>query len=157
MSRKVSIFFTFILGTISYYPRGPIMGKGNSSNSKTEWNSLNHFTICSVSQYAQCRRTLFPLSVISLSHPPPRHPPGAAPARCFLHAPRTRYVSGASPAPPAACARCLAGWRKRQVDHLPETDGRRTRRLLQFAQVADADKGATRGRTISAPLTPICE
>ena len=35
------IFATFSLsywGAISYYPRGPIMGKGNSSNFKTEWD-----------------------------------------------------------------------------------------------------------------------
>ena len=31
--------YTFILGAISYYPRGPIMGKGNSHNPKTEWDS----------------------------------------------------------------------------------------------------------------------
>ena len=38
LSRNVSIFFTFILGAISYYPRGLIMGKGNSSNFKIEWD-----------------------------------------------------------------------------------------------------------------------
>ena len=32
--KKLSIFFTFILGAHSYYPRGPIMRKGKSSNLK---------------------------------------------------------------------------------------------------------------------------
>ena len=31
-------FYIFILGAISYYARGPIMGKGNSSNFKTKCN-----------------------------------------------------------------------------------------------------------------------
>ena len=34
---KFSNFCTFILGAISYYPRRPIMGKGNSPNSKIGW------------------------------------------------------------------------------------------------------------------------
>ena len=35
--QNISNFFTFILGAHSYYPRGPIMRKGNSPNFKIGW------------------------------------------------------------------------------------------------------------------------
>ena len=37
-SRKFPSFSPSYWEANSYYPRGPIMGKGNSSNSKTEWD-----------------------------------------------------------------------------------------------------------------------
>ena len=38
-SNKFPTFSPSYWGAISYYPRGPIMGKGNSPNSKKEWDS----------------------------------------------------------------------------------------------------------------------
>ena len=35
---EISNFFTFILGSQFYYPRGLIMGKGNSPNSRNGWD-----------------------------------------------------------------------------------------------------------------------
>ena len=37
-SENFSTFSSSYWGAQSYYPRGPIMGKGNSPNSKTEWD-----------------------------------------------------------------------------------------------------------------------
>ena len=39
LSQIIFNFFTFILGAQSYYPRGLIMGKWNSSNFRIEWDS----------------------------------------------------------------------------------------------------------------------
>ena len=127
------IFATFTLsywGTIFYYPRGPIMGKGNSSNSKTEWNSLNHFTICYV--FAICSMPpnfvslICYLSFASAAPPPAGRRSCALFPSCTANALCERRVSRTHPQQRARVA-SPGGENVRWTICLKRTDARRRR------------------------------